>query len=165
LTADQIIKLYDMAPLLPEGGYIKVIKTSETIIKKEHLPDKYTSDKPIYGTILFLITQDSFSKLHFLPTDGVYHFYLGDPVEQLQLFKDGSGRIIRMGHDILNGELIQSIAPADAWHGTRLLSGGKFALVGTTMSPGYTDNDYIHGSAKKLIERYPKFEKEILHFT
>ena len=39
-----------------------------------------------------------------LPTEEIFHFYLGDPVEMLQLSADGSGRVIRMGQDILHGE-------------------------------------------------------------
>ncbi|MHB1421864.1 MAG: cupin domain-containing protein [Gemmataceae bacterium] len=49
------------------------------------------------GTAIFyFLTPDTFSALHRLPTDEVFHFYLGDPVEMLRLSltpEDG-GRII-----------------------------------------------------------------------
>jgi predicted cupin superfamily sugar epimerase len=165
ITAEKIIELYDMKPLLPEGGYIQLGHFSDIILPKEILPSRYTTDKRISGSILYLITEDSFSRMHFLPTDEIYHFYLGDGVEQLQLWEDGSGHIIKMGHDIFNGELLQSVAPANCWHGTRLTHGGKFALLGTTMSPAFTDDDYIDGVRQDLIKRYPDFADEIIKLT
>jgi uncharacterized protein len=165
LTAKQIIEKFEMEPLRIEGGFIKVVDVSDEIIRKDALPSRYDVDKPIYGTILYLITPDSFSKMHFLPTDEVYHFYLGDPVEQLQLLEDGTGRIVRLGQDILNGECVQSIAPANAWHGSRLVEGGSFALMGTTMAPAYSENEYIHGVRQTLIEKFPEFKQAIIDRT
>lgn len=160
LTAKEIIDLYKMRPLLPEGGYIKEFYFSDITIQKECLPKRYTENKHLCGTILYLITEESFSRMHFLPTDEIYHFYMGDPVEQLQLLPDGSGRLITLGQDIVNGEQLQGIAPANCWHGTRLKQGGKYALLGTTMAPAYTDGDYIDGT-EELIEKWPAFEQEI----
>jgi predicted cupin superfamily sugar epimerase len=165
LTVEQIIEALDMKPLLPEGGYVKVSYNSDLVIKKDHLPKRYAGDKPICGAILYLITGDTFSRMHSLPTDEIYHFYMGDGVEQLQLLEDGSGRIVRMGHNILKGELIQALAPAHCWQGTRLAEGGTFALLGTTMAPAYTDDDYSDGSRERLIQLYPRFEGEILART
>lgn len=162
LTAKQIIEILDMEPLVPEGGFIKTLDFSGFIIKKENLPKIYSSDKPICSTILYLITKDTFSRMHRLPTDEIYHFYMGDPVEQLQLFENGNGRIIRLGQDIANGELVQSIAPANCWQGSRLAEGGEYALMGTTMAPAYTDDDYMDGVKEYLVEKYPMFEREII---
>jgi predicted cupin superfamily sugar epimerase len=161
-TVKEIIEKFEMEPLTPEGGYIKAVHFSDIVLKKESLPERYTCDKPLYGTILYLITKDSFSKMHYLPTDEIYHFYMGDPVEQLQLFPDGSGRIVRLGPDILNGEAVQSVVPACSWHGSRLAPRGEYALLGTTMAPGYTDSDYVHGDAAYLVGKYPRFKREIL---
>jgi len=165
INARQIIELFEMKPLIPEGGYIKEFHFSEIILDKARLPSFYTSSKPICGTILYLITRDSFSRMHRLPTDEIYHFYLGDPAEQLQLLKDGAGRLVRLGQDIMSGEKIQSVAPADCWHGTRLIPGGEFALMGTTMAPAYTDGDYQDGVREELIGRYPAFANAIIERT
>ena len=83
ITAQQIIDHFEMEPLVPEGGFIKVFHFADLIIKKEQLPSIYSCDKAICGTILYLITKDSFSRMHRLPTDEIYHFYMGDPVDQL----------------------------------------------------------------------------------
>ena len=39
--------------------------------------------------------------------------------------------------------------------GSRVLEGGQFALMGTTMAPGYDDLDYVGGEAAELERQYP----------
>jgi hypothetical protein len=85
----------------------------------------------------------------------VYHFYLGDPVELLLLFPDGAGRRVVLGPDILHGQQVQFVAPRGVWQGSRLLPGGRFALLGTTMAPGFDPTDYEGGRRHELLARYP----------
>ncbi|HET7874227.1 MAG TPA: cupin domain-containing protein, partial [Methylomirabilota bacterium] len=37
-----------------------------------------------------MLTPEGFSAMHRLASDEIFHFYLGDPVEMLQLWSDGS---------------------------------------------------------------------------
>lgn len=118
------------------------------------------------GTAIFyLLTPDTFSAMHRLPGDEIYHFYLGDPVEMLQLCPDGTGRTVLLGHDILNGMQLQAVISAGTYQGSRLLPGGKFALLGTTMAPGFEFQDYAAGSYAELDARYPDFERLIKKLT
>lgn len=93
--------------------------------------------------------------MHRLPTEEIFHFYLGDPVEMLQLSADGSGRVIRMGQDILHGEEVQITVPRNTWQGTRLVPGGKWALLGTSMAPGFLPQDYEDGDRALLTASIP----------
>ena len=69
----------------------------------------------------------------------MYHFYLGDPVELLLLFLGRNQPAGYSGHMIwLAGQQVQFVVPAGAWQGSRLMPGGSFALLGTTMAPGLT---------------------------
>jgi uncharacterized protein len=43
------------------------------------------------------------------------------------------------------------------WQGSRLREGGKFALLGTTMAPGFEYEDYETGKRDELIARYQAF--------
>jgi predicted cupin superfamily sugar epimerase len=95
----------------------------------------------------------------------VYHFYLGDPVELLQLHPDGRGERIILGQDLLGGQKVQHVVPRDVWQGSHLLPGGQFALLGTTMAPGYTDEDYIGGDPDALIAAYAELEALIEQLT
>src|SRR5262249_16929547 len=117
------------------------------------------------GTAMYyLLTPDSFSAMHRLPTDEVYHFYLGDPVEMLLLGHAGGQRMV-LGPDILHGQQAQFVVPARLWQGSRLREGGEFALLGTTMAPGFDFADYEHGDRQALIERYPFCAEEITRLT
>lgn len=112
-------------------------------------------------SIYYLLTQDTHSAMHRLPADELYHFYLGDPVELLLLLPDGSGRILVLGNDLARGEMLQVLVPAGAWQGSRIRPGGRMALMGTTMSPGFRFSDYLQGSADELIERFPDWKDMI----
>ena len=131
------------------------------------LPPRYPHDKPLGTAIYYLLTDapDSFSELHTLPTDEVYHFYAGDPVDMLLLHPDGRGERARLGPDFMNGQHVQFVVPHGVWQGSRLASGGRWALMGTTMAPGYTDSDYVGGVREELLARYPQFAPDIARLT
>jgi predicted cupin superfamily sugar epimerase len=158
LTPDQLIKYFNLEPLPVEGGLFFRTYLSPETIDQDSLPPRYSIAKPFGTAIVYLLTSDpdSFSALHKLPTDEVYHFYLGDPVELLQLHPGGSSRRIILGQDLLNGQQVQHVVPRDVWQGSHLLPGGRFALLGTTMAPGYTDEDYHGGDPDQLIAAYPR---------
>ena len=86
--------------------------------------------------------------------DEVFHFYLGDPVEMLELLPDGRGRVTVLGAG-LDGMRPQHVVPGGVWQGSRLRAGGAWALLGTTMSPGFAYEDYEHGGPE-LVTRYPE---------
>lgn len=117
--------------------------------------------------IYYLLTNqtDCFSEMHQLGGDEIYHFYLGDPVEMLHLYPDGAGKWVVLGADLKGGMHPQVIVPAGVWQGSRLVQGGKFALMGTTMAPGFEYGDYKSGSRKELINLYPGFEELITALT
>ena len=157
LRLQQIIEQLGLEPLPVEGGLFKQTYCSPETISREHLPDRYLVDKPMGTAIYYLLTADvdSYSALHKLPTVEIYHFYLGDPVELLQLHPDGSTEIITLGQDILAGQKVQHLVPKGVWQGSHLASGGNFALMGTTMAPGYTPEDYVGGTFSELAAHYP----------
>jgi predicted cupin superfamily sugar epimerase len=167
LTPQQIIAQLGLEPLPVEGGLFKQTYCSPETISREHLPERYQVDKPFGTVIYYLLTADadSFSALHKLPTDEMYHFYLGDPVELLQLHPDGTSRRVILGQDLLAGQQIQNLVPHDVWQGSHLISGGTLALLGTTMAPGYTPEDYVGGDAGELITQFPDRAELIRQLT
>ncbi len=166
LTAEQLIEHFDLKPLPVEGGYFKQTYRANETIPTEALPARYRSDK-VFGTaIYFLLTSDpeSFSAMHILPSEEIYHFYLGDPVEMLLLYPDSRSERVVLGQDILNRQHVQFVVPRGVWQGSRLIPGGRCALLGTTMAPGFGHQDYVGGERDELIRRYPdraEFIKEL----
>jgi uncharacterized protein len=164
---EKLIKHLDLAPLQVEGGLFKQTYLSTEMIPVKVLESRYPEDKPINSAILYLLTAEmsSFSAMHKLPTDEIYHFYLGDPVELLQLYPDGSSEKVILGHDVLNGQRVQYNAPQGVWQGSHLVSGGQYALMGTTMAPAFTHDDYIGAEQADLIREYPHEAELIKQLT
>ena len=154
---EEIVELLGLEPLPVEGGLFRQTYMASDEIAAEALPARYGRSKPIGTAIYYLLTDepDSFSALHRLPTDEIWHFYLGDPVELLLLYPDGNSEIVVLGQDLTADQHVQFVVPAGAWMGARLEEGGHFALMGTTMAPGYDDRDYDAGDAQELERQYP----------
>ena len=165
MTADQIINSLRLKPHPEEGGYFVETYRSQEFISKEALPDRYDGARS-YGTaIYYLLTPDTFSALHRLRSDEVFHFYLGDPVEMLQLWPDGTGKVVLLGTDVLNGMVPQVIVPKGVWQGARLVEGGRFALLGTTVAPGFDARDYESGRRDILIKSFSQLRDFIIALT
>ena len=167
LTPEKIIKILELEPLPVEGGLFRQTYISAEGIQKEHLPDRYSNHKPFGTAIYYMLTSDpnSFSALHKLPTDEIWHFYLGDPVELFELHPDGSSQKLVLGQEITQGQTLQHVVPEGVWQGSRVSEGGEFALLGTTMAPGFMPEDYVGGNRMELIEMYPNHEGTIRDLT
>lgn len=154
------LQLLDM-----EGGYFAESYRAAETIPPEALPERYGAPRCLSTAIYYLLTPDSFSALHRLQSDEIFHFYLGDAVEMLQLHPDGSGKTVTLGTNLLSGMRPQVVAPRGVWQGTRLKPGGRFALLGTTVAPGFDYADYEHGSREALTQAYPQFAAQIAAYT
>ncbi|MBU2690879.1 MAG: cupin domain-containing protein [Candidatus Eisenbacteria bacterium] len=163
--AEEIIQKLQLKPLPHEGGYYRETYRSGFNIPTGALPSNYDKDRHASTAIYYLLTPDTFSALHLLPADELFHFYCGDPVEMLQLHADGAGELIKIGNDLKQDHRPQILTPAGSWQGSRLVSGGKYALMGTTMVPGFEFTDYKAAVRTELISKYPEFEELIKELT
>jgi predicted cupin superfamily sugar epimerase len=165
LTADEVIRTLRLQPLPQEGGYYRETYRAADILPAAALPPRYQRDKAAATAIYYLLTPETFSALHRLPTDEVFHFYLGGPVQMLQLMPDGTGRLVVLGSDIAAGQALQVVVPRGVWQGSLLLPNGSFALLGTTMAPGFDFTDYEAGDRALLCRQYPAFAELIRRLT
>lgn len=165
LDAKQIIDLLGLKPLPMEGGFYTETYRSADRLAADALPGRYKSDKDISTAIYYLLTPETRSMMHRLPTDEIYHFYIGDPVRMLLLEPDGNGKEIVFGSNIVAGQHVQVVVPRDVWQGSLLVPGGKFALMGTTVAPGFDFDDYEPGDRDRLVQKYPSFKELITRLT
>ncbi len=63
--------------------------------------------------------------------------------------------------DIHEGEIFGLLGPNGAWQGSRLVNGGKYALLGTTMAPGFDPQSFELGIKEQLIKQYPDWSEMI----
>ncbi len=150
---DDLIRLLRLEPLPIEGGFFRQTWISGDTVA---LP-RYAAPRPAGTAIYYLLTSepDSFSALHRLASDEIYHFYLGDPVEMLLLDEQHGAQRIVLGPAILQGQHVQYVVPRSVWQGSRLVPGGRFALLGTTMAPGFDPRDFTLGCRDELVHRFP----------
>jgi len=164
LTAEQIRELLQMRPHPIEGGFFAETYRGVPVVPQSLLPG-YPGDRAISTAIYYLLTPDTFSAMHRVRGDEMFHFYLGDPVEMLQLKADGSGEAIVLGQDIALGMRLQHNVPGGVWQGSRLRAGGKYALLGTTMAPGFEYEDYETGTLRELSAQFPKYSAMVAALT
>jgi predicted cupin superfamily sugar epimerase len=68
---------------------------------------------------------------------------------------DGSSAVLTLGPDLAAGQQPQIVVPAGVWQGARLVEGGKVALLGCTVTPGFDFADYRGGSYAELAAKWP----------
>jgi uncharacterized protein len=165
--AARIIEALGLEPHPIEGGFFRETYRSEEVIPAAALPGAYRSKADrSYGTaIYYLLTSETFSEMHRLPTEEVFHLYLGGPMRMLQLFPDGTGREVILGTDVLGGQRPQIVVPPGVWQGSRLEPGADFVLLGATMAPGFDYDDYEQGGRAALIAQYPDHADAIRELT
>ncbi len=140
-----------LVPLSFEGGFYRETHRSSRMLQ---LPD-YPEEKAFSTAIYYLLTPETFSWMHRLRTPEIYHFYLGDPVELLLLFPNQTSERVILGPDLMNGQTVQKVVPEGVWQGSRVIKGGRFALMGTTMAPGFDLTDFEASAAEPLIQGWP----------
>jgi len=103
--------------------------------------------------------------MHRLRSDEIFHCYRGDPLTLLMLYADGQGETKTLGMDIEAGQQLQVPVPRGVWQGLFLNEGGSFALLGTTMAPGFDYEDFELGERESLARLYPEFSSLIRRLT
>ena len=124
-----------------------------------------TYRSPHSSAIYYLLTPGVFSVLHRLPGDEIFHFYLGDAVEMLQLWPDGTARIVVISNDLAAGDEPQLVVPTGVWQGCRLRAGGNWALMGCTVAPGFDYADFALGDRAELVAKHPEHKELIEALT
>jgi len=165
MTAREVIKLLKLQPLEGEGGFFRETYRSCESIDSYALPERYRGDRRFSTAIFYLLTPDAPSLLHRVRSDEIFHFYLGDPVTMLQLHGGGRSEIITIGSNIAAAERPQIVVPAGVWQGAFLKDGGRWALMGTTVAPGFEFDDFKLAERDTILHEYPQHAELIRRLT
>ena len=159
MTADEVKKLLNLEPHPVEGGHFRRTFTSAANL------DLPRGSRPLGTAIYYLLEAGSFSEMHLLDSDEMFHFYLGDPLEMLQLYPDGGSAVLTLGPDLKAGQHVQMLVPAGVWQGMRLIGKGHLALVGCTVAPGFNFADYHNATFAELSAKWPEQAERIKALT
>ncbi len=137
MTKQEIIRKLDLVPLKEEGGYVKEL---------------YRGKDDCYGTIYYLLTPDTFSRMHALKHDEIWYYHDGPALEMLLVYEDHD-EIRYLGKDISNSEEPQIRVPAGTFMGAVQKEKGDYTLVSTSMTPAYDSDEFQSASYQDLKER------------
>ena len=159
MNAQEMIAYLELEPHPVEGGYFRRTYTSQQTVQLER------GERAQGTAIYYLLEPGTFSEMHVLESDELFHFYLGDPVEMLQLWPEGTARVVVLGPDLAAGQHVQLLVPAGVWQGTRLLAGGTVALLGCSVCPGFDFADYRNAGYAELAAKWPGEAERIRALT
>jgi uncharacterized protein len=153
MTAAEVIRLLNLSPHPVEGGHFLQTYAAAEQIELRGYPSSRRTSTAIY----YLLEPHTFSEIHRLRSDEIFHFYAGDALEMLQLANGQAGERIMIGNDLAAGQRPQVLAPRDVWQGSRIAPGGSvgWSLVGCTVSPGFEYEDYESGVRADLTAQWP----------
>ena len=132
------------------------------LIKKEALPTGFAGDRNCSTAIYFLLEQGNFSAFHRIKSDECWHFYAGQTLLIYVIDQEGKLEIIKLGNDILKGEVFQAVVPANSWFASEPASTSSYCFVGCTVSPGFDFADFELATKEELSKLYPT-ETEIIN--
>ena len=166
MTADEVKKLLGLVPHPREGGcYIRTYESGEMLPPTAFADGRYATPRHTGTAIYYLLEPDTFSEMHRLKSDEIFHFYAGDAVEMLQLHPTGSATTLRIGNNLANGERPQVVVARDIWQGSRLVPGGRWALLGCTVTRGFDFDDYEAATRAELCAQWPVYAALITQLT
>ena len=156
MTADEVKAILGLVKHPREGGwYVRTWESEEFVAASCFEEGRYEGARRTSTAIYYLLEPGTFSEMHVLKSDEIFHHYMGGAVEMLQLFADGSTSRVVIGKDLEAGERPQCVVRTGVWQGSRLLKAEGWALLGCTVSPGFEFLDYDDASAEELVAKWP----------
>ncbi|WP_149589895.1 cupin domain-containing protein [Tabrizicola flagellatus] len=121
MTAEAIVAKLGLMPH-PEGGWYR-----------ETWKGPEVGGRASGTAILFLLKAGERSHWHRVDADEIWLWHAGAPL----VLSMGVARAeeVRLGPDVLGGEVVQAVVPAGWWQAAR--STGDWTLVSCTVSPGF----------------------------
>ena len=160
-TADEIIAKLSLIPH-PEGGfYVEMFRSRDRVT----LPDG--RERSACTAIYYLLPTGSFSALHRVSADEVWHHYGGSPLELVTISPDGKSGSLKLGSDLAAGQLPQAVVPSGVWQGALPVKDEHFqySLVGCTVAPGFEFEDFEMPNRTSLLRLFPEHAELITRFT
>ena len=135
----------------PEGGYYRETYRAET-----NVPTTF-GDRSASTAIYFLVPSNSFSSLHRIASDEVWHFHAGGALEIVVINEAGERRDLHLGLDLAAGERPQHVVKGGDWFGARLRRPEDgYALVSCTVAPGFDFADFVMAKRASLLRFFPQ---------
>jgi len=148
-----------------EGGYYRETYRTDEVIPKTALPDRFDGPRDVATLIYFLLPADSFSALHRIRQDEVWHFYAGAPITLHRIAPDGTYKTQALGHDVTAGQQLHTVVPGGTWFGATVSAEEGYGLAGCTTAPAFEFADFELADRTALTETFPQHAGVIERLT
>ncbi|HEX9449485.1 MAG TPA: cupin domain-containing protein [Dongiaceae bacterium] len=163
-AAEVLIEQLGLLPH-PEGGFFRETYRAALCIDGHALPPDFADARNASTAIYYLLAQGDRSRFHRIRSDEVWHFYLGDPLQVVELTEAGDAQMTLLGTNLNAGQVPQHVVPAGRWFGACPTPGSSFSLVGCTVAPGFDFADFEMASRDHLRRDYPRARDWIERLT
>ena len=143
----------------PEGGFYK-----ETYRAADTLNNLNGEARNISTAIYYLLEGNDRSHFHRIANDEMWFFHSGTALDIHSIVK-GELKTIRLGADVSNGEILQTVIPAYTWFAAQIVDLTSYSLLSCVVAPGFDFKDFELANRNELISEYPNLKSIITDFT
>ncbi len=157
--ARAVVETLELLPH-PEGGFFReTFRAPLGVVAPQGARSASTA-------IYYLLAAGTFSALHRVRSDEVWHHYDGDPLEIHTIRDDGAYAMAVLGRGLGldNGQLPQRVVPAGVWQAA-VPFGTRFTLCGCTVAPGFDFADFEMAARGALVRQFPALRSVIERLT
>jgi hypothetical protein len=148
MGTEEIIQKFELEAH-PEGGFYK---------------RTYAAENNSFSSIIFLLTEGSFSAFHKIKSDEQWNWYDGDAIVIHEIDAEGKYAKTILSNDDANFNF-QYVVKGGNWFASECIGDNGYALFGCTVIPAFSFDDFILADRSHLIEQFPQHEKIIDRLT
>jgi uncharacterized protein len=162
-TVEEILETLNLQ-VHPEGGYFSEVYRSAVTIPETTLPDRFSGERNVCTSIIFLLPSHHRSLFHRIKSDELWFFHEGSSLS-IYIIENDKCRVVKLGNNSLEGEHYQLMVPANCWFGAIVNGPGAYTLCSCTVAPGFDFDDFEIAERPQLLNEYPHLQKEIMLLT
>ena len=137
MTAEDVKKFLGLVPHPREGGwYVRTYESGGAVAGECVCGWALCGAEADRDGDLLPAGAGTFSEMHRLKSDEIFHFYAGDAVRCCSCRRMGRGAVVTIGNRLAEGERPQVVVQRGVWQGSRLVPGGNVGAAGMHGEPG-----------------------------
>lgn len=150
MNATEVIQALNLEPLSIEGGHFREIYRSAS---------RTAAGQSCGTSIYYLLRSGERSCWHRVASDEIWLYHAGSAAVQQIIHPDGRLEEVRIGADLLRGEVPQSLIPAGCWQSAVLADDADpeaWGLFGAVVFPAFEYSDFTAATDAEIRRLFPK---------
>jgi len=164
MTAADLVRVLGLEPH-PEGGHYRELYRADEGVPAAALPPRFRGPRSFSTAIYFLLEGETFSALHTIQSDELWHHSEGAALRIVTIDDAGAREDHVLGKRYDRGERPFACVRRGRLFGSYVDDGVGHALVGCTVAPGFDFEDFTMPSRAELLARFPSHAAVITRLT